>query len=108
MASYPYNAIFIDAVNKEIKEVQIKRFDDIYTLLGCRSFECPIVYPNNDTLYLDEDGINQEVGFEIKGGHYTYTGNGLIIGANNDGRSINAKHTVEQVKRMVKFAKFIG
>ena len=105
--AYPYKAILIDAENKQIKEVQITRFDDIYKFLECRTFECPIMYSNDDALYLDEDGINDEVGFKIKGGHYTYVGNGLIIGTDDEGGSIDAKHTVEQVKKMVHWAKFI-
>jgi|TARA_R110000744_G_scaffold303454_1_gene412131 hypothetical protein len=95
--------ILIDAFNETVKEVVITgNYKEIYALVECRTFDCVDIDEYN-TMYVDDEGLLKEPNryFSIHG--RDYAGNGLIIGNNDEGESIDSTLTVEQVKDMISF-----
>lgn len=102
--------ILIDAVNRIIKLVEIDTYKDIYLHLNCDMFEVATELENNDSIYVDEEGLltNPQHFFEYEGAHQAgFAGNGLVIGTDEEGESVDAKTTLEEVIKKVKF-KSIG
>ena len=102
-------AIKIDAINKKIYEVEIhNELDDIYNHLDCDLFTCPVSLDNQDTLYVDDEGLLINL-YDYKGSFYfkdfqqPLFGHGLIIGTNNEGDSVDVKSTVEEIEKLVSF-----
>ncbi len=103
-------AVFIDAKNKEVKEVtydDLKGFQEIYPLFGsqCRTLES-ISYLNQwDLLLGDEEAYynDYDFGFYLEGHGYIH-GNGIVLGSDDDGEGASAFIGVSGVERLVKFA----
>lgn len=99
-------AIKIDVEIKEIYEVEISNdIDDIYRHLKCDTFDCVSINDNN-TLYLDDEGLLKEPLGIFSIGEYVYSGNGLIIGLNNQGASIDCDLSLSTVDKMIDFDQF--
>jgi len=95
--------ILINAFDETVKEVVMTgNYKEIYTLVECSTFDCADIDEDN-TLYVDDEGLLKETNryFSIYG--RDYAGNGLIIGNNDEGESIDSTLTVEQVKDMISF-----
>ena len=105
-------AIFIDVVNREIKEVEIRnRLVDFYTLLKCRLVAAPSFDDRHDVI-VDDEGLLKEtfIGFfEIDDPKFgnTYAGNGLIVRVNDEGRWLSHKLDIEEVKKKIHFVQYI-
>lgn len=102
------NCILIDVQNETIENVLIgEDIQPIYDVLKCEMFECVHVDDIN-TIYVDEEGLlrltpNTKF-FSYEGGHQPFSGNGLIMGTNqNTGESIDTTLTLEEVRSKVKF-----
>ena len=90
--------IKIDSTNRTISNIEIgNSLDDIYAALGdgCTCFACPVVYPNNDGMYIDDEGLGQPNGFIFPNWLYPISGNALIIGTDSEGNSMDAQSTIE-------------
>lgn len=108
-------AILIDALSKEVKEVQVSGGgDSIYEQIGngCTTFCCPIVLDNGDTMYADDEGwfnfqFDEETeegnmgGFAAEGYMYPMVGRFLILGCNEEGESVDCKSSVEDIKNYI-------
>lgn len=99
-------ALLIDSATKEIKEVVVKDYTDLYKLLGngCNNFAAPVELPNHDTLFVDDEGLYHcfKGGYKMKGWGYPIVGNGVLQGCNiNTGNSINVKTTKEELEKMI-------
>ena len=98
-------AILIDAYNKQVKAVEIDDgIQPIYDLVKCESFEC-VVMENEETVYVDEEGLlnGTSVGFKLEGCPQPLMGNGLILGTNEEGASIDTALTAEEISGRVTF-----
>ena len=99
-------AIKIDVVTQIISEIDIsKGLQAIYRHLKCELFTC-IGLPEKDALYIDDEGlfVEEPLGaFMIMGIAHPLSGNGLIIGCDDEGESTDCKITIEQAKQMVTF-----
>jgi hypothetical protein len=105
-------AVLIDAVKREIKEVDVNDYRDICPLLNnCRMFTIGH-YLNNgndkqdtDVIYVDDEGLltDPKHFFTFEGGHQPYAGNGLVVGSDFKGESADVLISVEEVKNKVKF-----
>lgn len=76
-------AIYIDAVNRKVTEVEITPdFDTYYRLIGCNCITTGYCFPNGDILFVDDNGYLDapKYFFRIPGIDYDYAGNGLIVG----------------------------
>ena len=99
------NAILINSANQSVTLVKVGEYTDIYTHLGndCSSFACPITFDNNDTLYVDDDGLYHsfEGGFMLQDWNYPMVGNGLILGSNEEGDSIDCQTTIDDIMAQI-------
>ena len=103
-------AIKIDVEQKKIYEIQIGDFKTIYPAIGngCDTFTVPIECDNGDSLYCDDEGCLQP---EIKGGFIMtgfrhdamIVGNAIILGTDEEGESVDAVSTVEELAQSVIF-----
>lgn len=99
-------------INSELQTLEYvtlgNDFRDIYPIIGefCTLFECPIIFENRDTVYVDEEGLYQGYtkGFIFEGFEYKkILGNGLILGSNEDGESEDVKYTIEDLQDKIAF-----
>jgi hypothetical protein len=104
-------AIKIDVVKQEVYPVQIstKNIDDIYNQLACDIFTCPMTFDNNDTLFVDDEGLFIDPSallgaFYIDGfSSQPLFGHGLIVGIDDEGETDEVLSTVEEIKKKVTF-----
>lgn len=100
-------ALKIDVGNQEITEITVDHYTDIYKHIGneCNMFECPIMLPNGDTLYCDEEGLYHPIvgGLVFKKTPDLWiVGNCVFMGCDlATGDSKDVETTVEQLKRMI-------
>jgi len=102
-------AIKIDVVKQDVYEIELSDdYKAIYGAIGngCTIFCAPIEFENGDTLYSDEEGLLHEkmVGcFMMENWKYPLVGNAIILGTDDEGDSIDAKSTIEEIKNQVTF-----
>lgn len=98
--------ILINVKDETITEVQVGDFRHIQKLVDCDLFEIVGLGGNQD-LYVDEEGLlflnGQSKFFTIEGYPQPLCGNGLVLGSNRNGESVNTKFTVEEIKSKVKY-----
>jgi len=99
--------ILIDAKNKTVTEVVLEGgLDPIYRALDCGTFAVPFEDEKRNALYIDDEGLysNKEYGFLFSDfPHQLLVGNGLIQGTDEEGDSVDATVTVEEIRRKVTF-----
>ncbi len=102
-------AIKIDVEKQEIIEIELSHgLEPIYEAIGneCRCFSCPVMLPNLDTFYLDEEAFCYGLAY-IRGGFSvlgnTFVNNAIILGTVEEGGSIDVKTTVEDIKKIISF-----
>ena len=99
-------AILIDSINKEVKEVEIgKGIDEMYKFLQCQCFTIASYLPKEDAIFVDDEGLmnGTDVFFTYEGAHQPFAGNGLIMGCDDEGESVDCKIGLTEVKEKVKF-----
>jgi len=98
-------ALKINSGTQKIEEVTIKSWKDIAPEIGngCEIFTAPIELENMDTLYADDEGLYNsfEGGFMMEDWSYPIVGNGLLVGTNEEGESVNVKTTKEELEKMI-------
>jgi len=111
-------AILIDVVAKTITEVEKgEGIQSIYDHLKCDTFDVVGLgggvdcYVDDEGLlktpYIDDEGIKHNMnGFTFKGMGNVLMGNGLILGHNEEGESIDSPVNIEQVKEIVTFVEY--
>lgn len=97
-------AILINSELQTITEVEYNSIDDIQRLIGCRCFTVATYLDNEDAIYVDDEGLyTPQFFFEYKGAHQPFAGNGLVVGANDEGEGADVKISLEDVKKNVTF-----
>lgn len=99
-------AILIDAKNREVKEVEIgKGIDEMYKFLQCECFTIASYLEKNDAIFVDDEGLmnGPDVFFTYEGAHQPFAGNGLIMGCDDMGESVDCKISLDEVKTKVNF-----
>ncbi len=99
-------AILIDSINKEVKEVEIgKGIDEMYKFLQCECFTVASYLDKEDAIFVDDEGLmnGTDVFFTFEGAHQPFAGNGLIMGCDDMGESVDCKVDIDEVKNKVKF-----
>ncbi len=99
-------AIKINVELRKVEEVTIENYRKIYAEIGqeCNTFCCPISFPNDDTLYADDEGLYHDVkgGFLLKYFNYPIVGNAIILGTDiENGESIDAKTTIQDIESQI-------
>jgi hypothetical protein len=98
-------AIKIDSLLNTITEIEISDdFRDISRNIGCDLFCVGHVLANGDTLFVDDEGwINTNVTRAFGFAGRILAGNGLVLGCDGGGESVNVKSTLEEVRKLVEF-----
>lgn len=97
--------ILINATDKTIKTVQVDGLEEMCKALGCERVDRAAIGEKDDTdLWVDDEGLyNSKDFFYYEGLHQPFAGNGLILGANEEGDTVSTKLTLEEVKKYVRF-----
>ena len=111
-------AILINAKAKTVTQVEVgEGIQDIYKHLECHTFDVVNLgrgvgcYVDDESLlktaYIDDDGVKHNMnGFSFAGMDTPLMGNGLIMGSNDEGESIDSPISVEQVARVLTFVEY--
>lgn len=97
-------AILIDVTAKTVTSVNIESgIDAIYEQLDCNCFDVVRLDEKND-VYVDDNGLSTKKDFfYIDGTHQPIRGNGLILGCNDEGESVDTTISVEDISQRLKF-----
>ena len=111
-------AILVDSATKTITEVEVgSGIQDIYKHLNCDTFDIMRLGGGVD-MYLDDEGLlknswidkdgtkHNMVGIQLRGVGQVVMGNGLIMGHNEEGDSVDSPVSVAQVEAVVTFVEY--
>ena len=101
-------------INAELQTLELvtlgNDYKEIYPIIGeqCTTFACPIVFDNEDAMYVDDEGMfqNYKFGFMMRDWSYPILGNAVILGTDNEGDSVDAKSSIEDFKGKLVFLEF--
>lgn len=102
-------AIFIDSVNQQVKEVTVdgrkNTLDQWYEILGVTRVETGLYITEHDSIIVDEEGLLKPCDhfFTYEGAHQPFAGNGLVVGADEEGETVSCDIDEAQVRSKVKF-----
>lgn len=102
-------AILINADNQTIEEVNIienvEVLDQWYKYLNVELVTVGLELNEHDSILVDDEGLlkNPDNFFYYKGAHQPFAGNGLIVGTDEDGKSVSCNIDLDTVKANVKF-----
>ena len=99
-------ALLIDVKNRLIQKIEIgEHFTEISKAIDCDVFAAPHILENNDTMYCDDEGLlkEQEHFFLLDSYPQPIAGNGLILGCDDEGGSIDAKTSLIELSNKVTF-----
>lgn len=108
--------ILIDVKNGTVTDVIYngkKTLEEWYRLIGCSTVEVAMdILPNKrdkitNSIMVDEEGLlnvtpNSKF-FMFQGGHQPFAGNGLIVGCDDEGETVDVSITADDVRGKVKF-----
>lgn len=99
--------IKINVKTKTVDLIDIKKHSlpDVYEQLECELIDCPIIFKNNDSLYVDDEGMYAKPigGFIIEGYKQVFFGHGLILGTSDEGESEDVKSSLQYITDKVTF-----
>lgn len=109
--------ILIDPWLKQIKEVECgEGIEDMYRLMSnplgpkVDVFCIGLSWPNGDVLYVDDEGLLKR-GMRLfdpgRRDRQPLAGNGLILGSDNEGNSVDAKMLLTEVQTMIKWTDLV-
>lgn len=99
-------ALLIDSKNRMVKQIEIgEDFTEISKAIGCDVFAAPHILKNNDTMYVDDEGLLKDPQhfFLLDTYPQPIAGNGLILGCDHEGDSIDAKTSLTELADRIKF-----
>jgi hypothetical protein len=97
------NALRINVETKTIEHITIGDWKEISQAIGngCELFCCPVTFDNEDTIYCDDESLLRyddiKGGFIMEGWAIPLLGNAIVLGADEEGESGNAKTTAEEL-----------
>ena len=99
-------ALLIDSKNRMISQIEIgEHFTEISKAIGCEVFAAPHIMKNNDTLYCDDEGLlkNPEHFFLLDSYPQPIAGNGLILGCDDEGESVDVSMSLIELSSRITF-----
>lgn len=100
-------AFKINVENRKVEEITISSSNDISNHIGngCGLITAPIILDNEDTIYVDDEGMYNDYGggFMMEDWAYPLVGNGVLLGSNEEGDSVDVKTTKEELEKMIKW-----
>lgn len=99
-------AILINSEKRQVSEVEYNGdYKEINRLIGSEVFCIGAYLPNDDCVFVDDEGLLKEPKFFFKVPSYPnpLAGNGLVLGTNGFGESTSAKSKLEELKKQILF-----
>lgn len=100
-------AYLIDPTAQTVSQVEYDgNYKSIYKLIDCDTFTTVLLADDNDAIFVDDEGLlKDEPGpfFNLKGYPQPLAGKGLVLGADNEGESVEPTATLDQIKDMISF-----
>jgi hypothetical protein len=100
-------AILINPADRTVTEIQIgPDYKEIYKVIDCECFTCPVSFENEDAMYCDDEGLfkEQEGGIMMKDWAYPILGKILILGTDIEtGESQDAKSDIKELERQIRW-----
>jgi hypothetical protein len=104
-------AFLIDPFAKTITEIYtLAALTDVYTLTQCSIVEGVRLNDDDDTVYIDEEGLlkdlNQQAFFILTGtrASVTLAGRGVVFGTDQEGDWVEPTITLAELQAMIKWA----
>ena len=103
-------AILIDSKKKTVTEITIDEnaealLEEWYKHINCEIVEVAHDISDHDSILVDEEGFFKSPThfFTYNGAHQLFAGNGLIVGRNEDGETVDCEITLEEATQNVLF-----
>lgn len=103
-------AILIDVTNENVRMVEVDNKNVLrewYKHIGCQMVEVAHYFNDHDSIMVDEEGLftmdKSSKFFSVTDGHQPFIGNGLVVGVDRNGNSVDPHISVEEVRSKVKF-----
>jgi hypothetical protein len=103
-------AILIDVNQENVRQVEIDDknvLNEWYKHIRCSMVEVAHYFNNHDSIMVDEEGLflmdESSKFFTVTGGHQPFIGNGLVVGVDRNGKSVDPCITVDEVRAHIKF-----
>jgi hypothetical protein len=100
-------AFRINSADRKVEEIKINDWKDIAPAIGngCDIFTAPVTLENDDTIYVDDEGLYHpfEGGFMMEGWQYPCVGNAIVQGTDEEGESTEPKTTKEELEAMIQW-----
>ena len=103
-------ALLINVSEKTITQIELgTHFGEISKTIGngCEHFCCPYSFSNEDSMYADDESLLRidsiKGGFVMEGYHGTIVGNAIILGTDDEGDSVDVKHTCDEIAERIIF-----
>lgn len=101
-------AILIDVHNKDVREVEIPEENTLQAWYNVMHVDLVTVghYINDhDSILVDDEGLLKpdQAFFYYEGAHQPFSGNGLVVGVDEEGNSVSCEITVKEVKKNTRF-----
>lgn len=102
-------AYLINPIKEEISVVDYNGdFHQILKFIEAELFDAVYPFKNADTIYVDDMGLMKPINhfFQVKcdnGTSQDLFGLGLVLGSNDEGESIDAQTTLEELKKRITF-----
>ena len=103
----PTKGILIDAKNNKLSYVEINDHTDISKHGGYNYFDV-VHLSGKDDIYVDDEGLinGTQYGFDVinprRFSQGLYFGNGVVLGHNGQGESIDCSLTIEEVAKQIR------
>ena len=98
-------AFKINSAERKVEEIEINSWEDIAPAIGneCTTFACPVTFENEDTIYVDDEGLYHpfEGGFMMENWNSPCVGNGILQGTDDEGESTEPLTTKEELEAMI-------
>lgn len=101
-------AIKIDALNQTITEIEIDgSLESFYAAADCEIIETAGYFDNGDIIYVDEEGMMNEIDYGFKVTNFSnpqpFFGSGVVTRINDDGEPTDCKSDLDAIKDEITF-----
>lgn len=100
-------AIKINVEEQKLEYVEVTKDFGISQHIGngCDMIACPVIFDNEDSIYVDDESLYHEVkgGFIMANWNYPIIGNAIILGADSYGESKDVSTDIEEYKKQIYF-----
>lgn len=96
-------AFLIDSTARTITPIEVGDFRDLQKKIGCDLFCVGSTLPNGDTLFVDDEGLLNGTKHGFLWGGQLLMGNGVLLGSDDEGESVDVKTHINTISRIVSF-----